>query len=128
MTSTVMQAGKPPASARLGVGARRLAVIAAIGSLTTSVLIGLFLGPLEAQSAQGLSELEQALLITCFIGLGSQVVWLGLGLWALIQGIVAVTDHRGRRHGRWAVWLAFTTPILSFGVFVGLTLLTSPLG
>ena len=113
---------------KLGVGAKRIAIVAAVGSLTASIFVGAILGPLEVKSAAGLSGAEQGLLIACFVAMASQVIWLGLGLWALIQGIIAVTGHRGRRHGWWAIWLAVGAPVISFGVFVGLTLLVSPIG
>jgi len=130
MTSTVTQHGTAAATTteKLGAVARRIAIIAAAGSILASIIVGAFLGPLEVKSSEGLSGLEQGLLVACFVGLASQVVWLGLGLWALIQGIFAVTSSRGRRQGQWAIWLAVGVPLVSFGVFVGLTLLVSPLG
>ncbi|GAA1113214.1 hypothetical protein GCM10009582_08400 [Arthrobacter flavus] len=113
---------------RLGTIAMRIGIVAAVGSLVASTFVGSQLGPLEVESAQGLSESERSLLIACFAALGSQVLWLGLSLWALIQGAVAVSKRRGRQQGIVAIWIAIGAPVISFVLFVGLTLITSPLG
>jgi len=61
--------------------------------------------------------------------LGEAAFWVGtvLGLWALIQGIVALVTDRGRGGGLAAVVLAIVAPIafvIAFNVFIAMGLAT----
>jgi hypothetical protein len=59
--------------------------------------------------------------LTAFIAIGSV-----LGLWALIQGIVAAARNRGRAFGVLAIVFAVLAPILAFVLFYVTLLAASP--
>ncbi len=42
-----------------------------------------------------------------------------LGLWALVQGIIAIVTKRGRGWGVFAVILAIVATIATFGTYIG---------
>ena len=115
-------------STRLGTVALVLAVVGAVGSCASSVFAGLNLGPLEVRSNTGLTDEEQVLLLTVFIVMGSQLVWVGVALLGAIHGIVATVQRRGRRSGIAAVVVGFAVPLMFFVLWLVLVLATSPIG
>lgn len=106
-----------------------LAVIAAVATLTCSVIIGLGLGPLEARQAYGQELPDDAGLAVLYLALAlSNVLWTILGITALVLGIVAAARRIDRPKAVAAIVVAGAAPLGSFGVWLGLTLMTSPLG
>jgi hypothetical protein len=114
--ATPLQAARSP---RLGRVALIMAACVIGLSLVASVLIGLFATTIyvhndlvtsgahlsgnfgfNAQPSQGLFGIQ--------FGLGSI-----FGIWALVQGIVATAQNRGRRFGVIAIVLAGSAPLLS---------------
>jgi len=113
----------PARTPRLG----RIAMIAAIAvfvvSLILAVTLGAAAGPYSTRTPGGfnfhfnvgdpnpaINALAIAMLLHVFLG-------TGVGLWALIQGIVATASNRGRRFGIVAIVFAGLAPGLSLVVF-----------
>lgn len=120
----------PPASpgaqpsTRLGRIALIMAIWVIVGSVLTSVLIGLFgttvfvHGTVTDGSARGGFNAQPNQVIA-----GGQIL-LGtvFGTWALVQGIVATAKNKGRRYGIIAIVLAVVAPILSIIVWLSIAL------
>lgn len=108
-----------PSPRRLGVVAFMIAILVLILSVATSVWAGLTLMPL-ALSAQTMTAdtIDAALagtLGTAVIGILVQVVvGTAFGLWAIVQGIVAIVSRRGRAYGIAAIVIAVSAPAISF--------------
>ncbi|MEJ3403722.1 hypothetical protein WDJ51_03145 [Rathayibacter sp. YIM 133350] len=104
----------------LGRVAFIVACVLLVLSLAASVLNGGLLGSLSgvAPAADALTDAQTVALggggigVLAHLGLGTL-----LGLWALIQGIVAVATRRGRGFGVAAIVIATITPVLSFVLF-----------
>jgi hypothetical protein len=103
-------------------------------ALVLSVVTGLAFGPVAAQVITDGGTIDQSAIsaddpgVTAFGMLGT-VYFLGaalLGLWALVQGIIAVVQKRGRAFGIVAMALAVATPVISFVVFYGVTFASAP--
>jgi hypothetical protein len=118
-------ASPPQKSKTLGVVAFVAGLTVLVASPIVSVFVGLSLGHLVqpgAGFAQGFSagansrdpqSVIGGLLIFVQLLLGT-----GLGIWALVQGIVAVRLGRGRSWGVVAIVFAAVAPILSFVVYI----------
>jgi len=71
------------------------------------------------------SQLQQQLLndpnVVSQIGAGAVVAGIAalLGIWALVQGIIAIATKRGRGWGVFAIILAVVATIATFGTYVG---------
>lgn len=113
---------------RLGVVALWVAVIAAVGSIAVSAVNGVRLVDVQVDGLDGVTEEQQSSLATQFGLMGTQILWGLLGLWGLIQGIVAAVTDRGRRSGVAAIVIAVLFPVVSFAVFVGLAMVRAPAG
>lgn len=86
------------------------------------------LGPLEQRAASGApATSDGALLVGYFVLVASNLLWTVLGLLALVFGGIAVARRRRRRMGAVAILVAGFAPVLSFALWLILTLLTSPL-
>lgn len=116
-----------PRSPALGLVALAVALIALIGSVTVAVVaIGqvaataTITGSLDAAGLRALSPAREWVLV------GEAAFWIGtaLGLWALIQGVIAIAVNRGRGFGIGAVAVAAVAPAV-FGAVVLLLVLTS---
>ena len=118
-------AGPPQQGKTLGVVAFVAGLVALVGSPIISVVVGAVLGhllPPGSGFAQGFAAgsnthdpatVGAGLLIVVQFVVGS-----GLGIWALVQGIIAVRKRRGRTFGIMAIVFAGVAPILSFIVYI----------
>lgn len=114
---------------RTGTVALVLAVTAVVASLVCSLVVGVGLGPLEFRQQTGAPSPHDSAMAGLYIALAwSNVVWTGIGIWALVLGVTAIAKDRSRGAGIAAVVIAVVGPVVSFLVWVGLTLMTSPLG
>jgi hypothetical protein len=121
---TDVAATPPPArSPRLG----RVAMIAGLGvfavSIITSIIVGAVGGPYAEHTSHGIQfafYLGDPNAVKSALGLviGLQVP-LGtlVGIWAIVQGIVAAATKRGRRFGVIAIVFAALAPGLSLVAF-----------
>jgi hypothetical protein len=115
---------EPDASpSRLGLVALVVALVLVVLSSIASVATGTMIGPFlpDDGSADGSAVAENieaagagSLVITALAHVGIGAV---LGLWALVQGIVAVATRRGRGYGVAAIVIAIVAPIVSYAVF-----------
>jgi hypothetical protein len=113
-----------PVSAKsptLGKSALVLALIAAVLTLVASAILGATLGPTEAASGYHFADVPEwyQILATGLVGL--QVLCAGVGITAIIMGIVSAVTARGRIFGIIAIAAAAIAPLLSFGMFVALS-------
>jgi hypothetical protein len=123
-----------PKSPRLG----QVAMYAAIGifvlSAIASIVVGTAAGPLSARTSTSFNfstgnlTPEQA---ASFAGVGALIMvqmLLGtaIGLWALVQGIVAAATKRGRSFGVVAIIVAAAAPIVSFIAYMVSIVATLP--
>ncbi|OIH98054.1 MULTISPECIES: hypothetical protein [unclassified Curtobacterium] len=114
---------------RAGNVALVLAVCAVTASVVCSIVVGVGLGPLELRQQTGTPSPHDATAAAVYVALAwSNVIWTGLGVWALVLGTTAIAKNRSRGAGIAAVVIAAVGPVASFAVWVGLTLLTAPLG
>lgn len=124
-------APRPSGSPRLGVVALVIALVAVVGGGMLSATTG-FAAAADAmaravvRSPSGLENLTGDELLALLSPVRGLVLWaeIGfwaatvLGVWALVQGIVAIATRRGRGAGIAAVILAAAGPVL-FAVIVG---------
>jgi hypothetical protein len=125
-----------PKSPRLG----QVAMYAAIGifvlSVIASIVVGTAAGPLSTRTSTSFNfstndlTPEQA---ASFAGVGALIgvqMLLGsaIGVWALVQGIVAAATKRGRSYGVVAIIVAAVAPIVSFIVYMVAIVATLPPG
>ena len=119
-----MAAEAPPQpSSRLGIVAMILGLGVFVLSLTSSLLMGVAAAPYAQSGPNGFSvnlmldpsdptETTLFLLAVTHMALGT-----AFGLWALVQGIVAIATRRGRAQGIVAVVAAFLAPGISAVVY-----------
>lgn len=126
----------PPRSARLGVIALILALVAAIAATALSA-VNAFSAAARAMangieiSPDGLENLSDSQLLALLSPVRGLVLWAEIGLWvgtllgiwALVQGIVAIATRRGRGPGIAAVVVAAVGPVI-FALFVGFAIAT----
>ena len=112
----------PSRSAALGVVAFVAALVAFILSPIVSGITGSTLGTTLPVGA-GFSGGFQAgadnphAVVTGLLIVAQLVIGSGLGIWAIVQGIIAIRSRRGRGWGIVAIVLAAVAPILSFIVY-----------
>jgi hypothetical protein len=133
-SAEVFHNAAPAKAKRLGVVAFVAGLVLLVFALVLSVVTGLAFGPLMVQGISdagtfdpaGISEDDPA--VAAF-GVLSTVYFLGataLGLWALVQGIIAIVQKRGRAFGIVAIALAVATPVISFVVFYAVAFASAP--
>ncbi len=116
-------------SAGLGVVALRAAIILAIASILASVILGIAGAPFVDRSGPTPSfafNTNDADPRTALLGLLSPLhALLGtlVGLWIIVQSIVAITANRGRRQAIIALVLAVLTPGISLTIYLLIMLL-----
>ena len=113
---------RPVRSPRLGLVAMIIAIALIIGTVIVSVIIGIGAAPFAVHNAGGFSynlnagssdPTESALAVAGLIqGFGGAA----FGIWALVQGIVAVATRRGRAYGVVAIVLAGLGPLITAAV------------
>jgi hypothetical protein len=112
-----------PRSPKLGFVAMLLGIGVFVLSLVASGLMGVAAAPYAVSGPQGVSVMLNAnsgdpvettltLLALLHVLLGT-----GIGVWALVQGVVAIATKRGRGFGIVAVIAAFLAPGLSLIVY-----------
>ncbi|MCP2637797.1 hypothetical protein K0817_014680 [Microbacterium sp. HD4P20] len=115
----------PPRRSRtLGMIALVLALLAAVGASLFAALasfnVGLGTGRQIAMGALG-ADFDWSILtpVRDWVLMGEIAFWAGtvMGVWALVQGIVAIATHRGRGPGIAAVVIAAVGPAI-FGAVV----------
>jgi hypothetical protein len=108
-----------PRSPRLGLVAMCVAIFVVVATIVVSFIVGVGAAPFAVQSAGGFrynlevgssNPTESALAVA---GLVQGFAGTALGIWALIQGIVAVATRRGRRFGVVAIVLAALGPLVT---------------
>jgi hypothetical protein len=116
---------REPRSKTLGLVAFLVALVVIVGTVVASTLIGHAAAPYAYHGATSLGynldigssrpgESSLAILNLLEFGLGTV-----LGIWALVQGIVATATRRGRGFGIAAIVLAALGPIVAFSVTLG---------
>jgi hypothetical protein len=89
--------------------------------LAASAILAATIGPTEAASGYYFTDVPEwyQSLATGLVGL--QVLCAGMGITAIIMGIVSAVTARGRTFGIIAIAAAAIAPLLSFGTFVALS-------
>lgn len=108
----------PSASPAAGRRALGLALIAVAGALLAVTVLGVSIGPMEAEHGRTLADTPgwyQA--IAAGLG-GSLLLWSALGATGLALGIRAVAQHRGRGSGIAAIVVAVAGPVLVTVAFI----------
>lgn len=111
----------PQQSQRLGRVALGLAIAAAGLSLLASIVLGLTVGPIEADYGSTIAEAPDWVGSLALALMGLQAVLTGVGITALVVGMVAAALHRGRVLGIVATIIAVLAPVVSFGVYIVLS-------
>lgn len=114
-----------PASSALGIVALILAILALIVPSVIGGVAGFEVGKGIGVIDPEILESPESVDLTIFSPVRGQVLWLeisfwlgtALGLWALIQGIVAIARRRGRGAGIAAVVIAVLAPLF-YGTIV----------
>jgi len=125
----------PPALPKtLGVVAFIVSLVVLVFALVLSVVAGLAFAPLAGQMITDGGTIDQSAISSddpgvAAFGVLAVAYFLGgtvLGLWALVQGMIATMKKRGRAFGIVAMSLAVATPVISFVVFYGVTFASAP--
>ena|SRR5699024_8149853 len=108
-------------SPTLGKTALVFALIGAVLTLAASAILAATIGPTEAASGYYFTDVPEwhQSLATGLAGL--QVLCAGMGITAIIMGIVSAVTARGRTFAIIAIAAAAIAPLLSFGTFVALS-------
>lgn len=122
-------AAPPVRGAGLGVVAFVLAAVAAVGTSIVGAVAAFRIGVGTGQEitlTTSADDFDWSLLtpVRDWVLLGEVAFWVGtaLGIWALVQGIIAITKNAGRGWGIAAVVVATIGPI-AFGTGVQLCLI-----
>jgi hypothetical protein len=117
-------ASAPAPSKRLGFVAMLLGLGVFVCCVVASILMGIAAGP-YADTGPGRfgvtlnlvtdDPAESTLAVLAFVHI---LLGTGLGLWAITQGIVAITANRGRAFGVVAIVAAFLAPGVSLVVYL----------
>jgi hypothetical protein len=110
---------RPVRSRRLGLVAMIIAIALIVATVIVSIIIGIGAAPFAVHGAGGFSynlqvgssdPTESALAVASLIqGFGGAA----FGIWAIVQGIVAVATRRGRAFGVVAIVLAALGPVIT---------------
>jgi hypothetical protein len=118
-------AGAPERSKGLGLVAFLAGLVVLILSPIASVIVGSIVGKstipgggFAANFAAGDDPHNPANLAGGLVIIAQLLIGSGLGIWALVQGIIAVRSRRGRTFGIIAIVFAGVAPILSLIVFL----------
>ena len=106
---------------RLGKAALVIAIVAAVLSLIASIILGMTVGPMEAEYGYYFTDTPSwygNLAVALF---GLQALCAALGITGLIMGIVSAATNRGKTQGTVAIAIAVLAPFLSFALFMVLS-------
>ena len=111
----------PPGRHGLGLVALVVAVFVIVATIVASVVIGSLGGQFATdQTANSFTydlSGDSAVAHSLEIATGWQyILGTGLGLWAIVQGIVAIAKKRGRVFGALAIVIAVPGPLVSVAV------------
>jgi hypothetical protein len=117
-----------PRSHRLGAVAAAVGIAVFLGSIVASVFMGIAAAPYAVVGPSGFNVYLRAgtgdpiqdqltVLALLHVALGT-----ALGIWAMVQGIVAIATKRGRGFGIVALIFAFLAPGLSLIAYLGVAL------
>lgn len=125
----------PPAKPKtLGVVAFVAGLVVLLFAVVLSVVGGLAFAPIAGKAITAGGTIDQTVInssdpgIAAF-GVLSTAFFIGgtvLGLWALVQGLIATIKKRGRAFGIVAMALSVATPVISFVVFYAVTFASAP--
>lgn len=133
-SAEVFHNGPPAKPKALGVVAFIVGLVVLVFALILSVVAALAFAPLFGQALTDAGTIDQSAIseddpgVAAF-GVLAAAYFLGgtaLGLWALVQGMIATIKKRGRAFGIVAMALAVATPVISFVVFYGVTFASAP--
>jgi hypothetical protein len=118
-------AGASQQSKTLGVVAFVAGLVVTVVSPIVSAVSGATLGHLvkpgdgfSAGFAAGANSHDPQTALIGLLIVAQLLVGSGLGIWALVQGIIAVRRRRGRGWGIAAIVLAAAAPVISFIVYI----------
>ncbi|WP_382304797.1 hypothetical protein [Herbiconiux sp. UC225_62] len=125
--------GAPPRPKTLGIIAFVAGLVALIGSPIFSGLVAQGVAPLMSYYADGtidVSDIPADQLTAAsgaFVGMFATILFCAvIGLWALVQGIVATATNRGRAFGVLAIVASVLAPIVSVIVFYAVLFAAAP--
>lgn len=108
-----------PATPTLGRVALAAGAVALIGSIVNALVIGAMFTPSALDAADGGN-----IAVLMSLGLANLLlVWFGFGLWAIIQGCVAISQRRGVGSGIAALVLGLIGPWV--GVVIAIATFTA---
>jgi hypothetical protein len=120
----------PPTAVAPRPGLGRTALIAAIAlfvvSVTISVVTGIIAAPYAERGAGGfrfnfmVGDPNPVISALGLVAILHALVGTLVGLWVMIQGIVAIATNRGRASGIVALILGFVTPGISLALYIGM--------
>lgn len=124
-------APRPPRSKTVGRVAMIAAICVFVLSLIAATLIGLASGPYAVRNGSGFhlntsNSSDPAFLAANIAALFHFALGTLVGIWALVQGIVAAATNRGRSFGVVAIVLAAVAPVLSFVIYTLCVLASAP--
>ncbi|MCF2585985.1 hypothetical protein [Brevibacterium sp. UCMA 11752] len=102
----------------LGKVALVLTIVAAGLSLLGSIVLGVTIGPSEAEFGYYFSDVPSWYQNLAIALAGLQVLCAALGVTGLIMGIVSAASGRARTQGIVAIAIAVLVPFISFGSFM----------
>jgi len=133
-TSAVFHNAPPAKPKTLGVVAFVVGLVVLLFAVVFSVVGGLAFAPIAGKAITAGGTIDQTVInsddpgIAAF-GVLSTVFFVAgtlLGLWAIVQGLIATIKKRGRAFGIVAMALAVATPVISFVVFYAVTFASAP--
>ncbi|SMG41272.1 DUF6264 family protein [Agreia pratensis] len=133
-TSAVFHNAPPAKPKTLGVVAFVAGLVVLLFAVVLSVVGGLAFAPIAGKAITAGGVIDQTVITSddpgiAAFGVLSTVFFVAgslLGLWALVQGLIATITKRGRAFGIVAMALAVATPVISFVVFYAVTFASAP--
>lgn len=104
-------------SRRLGVVAFVIALVALVGSLIISIILGVDFAQADA-SLDFTSAMSKISAVAGVLALLEIILGSLLGIWAIVQGIIAAVQRRGRAWGVTAIVLAVVAPGIALAAFI----------
>lgn len=106
----------------IGRAALVVAIIGAAASVLAAIGSALLLIP---QAGRIDDDLDPASRLALALGV-SQVLWVGIATWGVVQGIIAAGIDRGRRAGLIAIAVGVLGPVVAGVAFVIAVLVVAP--
>ncbi|MBM6590715.1 hypothetical protein [Brevibacterium sp. RIT 803] len=106
---------------QLGKVSLVLTIVAAGLSLLSSIVLGVTIGPSEAEFGDYFTDVPRWYQNLAIALAGLQVLCAALGVTGLIMGIVSAGTGRARTQGFVAIAIAISAPLISLGTFLVLS-------